>query len=92
MYGQTTEQMGRAGNGPAGHGHHQGFNQHWQYRSTVDPEELFRKIFGDANFTQDFNDYAESKYGFGASQEVSLINFVKCCFKNSNDILLWFKI
>lgn len=38
-YGTTTEQMNREGNaGPTG----QGFNQHWQYTSTINPEELFK--------------------------------------------------
>lgn len=71
--------MGRqgGGGGPAGgfgrtnYGP-QGFSQHWKYQSSVDPEELFRKIFGD--FKQGgagaFEDFAESKYGFGSAQEV----------------------
>lgn len=68
-YGQTTEQMHRNGGGATpGHGHHQGFSQHWEYRSTIDPEELFRKIFGSANFKQDFNDFSDSNFGFGAAQ------------------------
>jgi DnaJ family protein A protein 3 len=43
----------------------------------VDPEELFRTIFGQAGFKlggqggfQDFNDFAESKYGFAPATEV----------------------
>lgn len=74
-YGQTSEEMGRQGGGfrpggGAGFGP-QGFSQNWQYRSTIDPEELFRKIFGDAAFRQDsFDDFADSKFGFGAAQEV----------------------
>lgn len=72
-YGQTAEQMGRAGGGTAGpHGHGpQGFSQNWQFRSTVDPEELFRKIFGDNNFRQQgFEDFSESQFGFGGAQEL----------------------
>lgn len=71
-YGQTSEQMGRAGGGagPQGHGP-QGFSQNWQFRSTVDPEELFRKIFGDNNFRQQgFDDFSESQFGFGGAQEL----------------------
>lgn len=73
-YGQTSEEMGRQGGGGfrpnAGFGA-QGFNQNWQYRSTIDPEELFRKIFGDAGFKAGgFEDFSESQYGFGAAQEV----------------------
>lgn len=42
-YGTTTEQMHRNGGGGGGAGGGpQGFNQHWQYNSTIDPEELFR--------------------------------------------------
>lgn len=71
-YGQTSEQMGRAGGGagPQAHGP-QGFSQNWQFRSTVDPEELFRKIFGDNNFRQQgFDDFSESQFGFGGAQEL----------------------
>lgn len=53
----------------------QRFSQGWQFRSTIDPEELFRKIFGDAGFRSggfgsEFEDFAESNFGFGAAQEV----------------------
>lgn len=53
----------------------QGFSQSWQYQSTIDPEELFRKIFGEAGFGargggNPFEEFAESKYGFGDAQEV----------------------
>lgn len=52
------------------------------FHSSVDPEELFRKIFGDFNFQQhagkekgsafsDF-DFSESLFGHGAAQEVVL--------------------
>ncbi|CAH0719062.1 unnamed protein product, partial [Brenthis ino] len=65
-YGTTSEQMGMGG-GPAGS---DSFSHQWQYKSTIDPEELFRKIFGDAGFKSEaFSDFAESKFGFGASQE-----------------------
>jgi DnaJ family protein A protein 3 len=81
MFGQTSEQMGRQGGGGGGPGGFagygpQGFSQHWQYRSTIDPEELFRKIFGDfkggmgggGGFEE--ADFSESKFGFGGAQEV----------------------
>lgn len=71
-YGQTTEQMNRSGQG-AGRGP-QGFAQDWQFRSTVDPEELFRKIFGEAGFRGQqqggFDDFSESQFGFGGAQEI----------------------
>ncbi|KAG7305029.1 Protein tumorous imaginal discs-mitochondrial [Plutella xylostella] len=66
-YGTTSDQMGGmgAGAGP------DGFTNQWQYKSTIDPEELFRKIFGDAGFRKDsFSDFAESQFGFGAAQEL----------------------
>ncbi|XP_047507837.1 protein tumorous imaginal discs, mitochondrial-like isoform X3 [Pieris napi] len=66
-YGTTSDQMGGMG-GPGGN---DGFTHQWQYKSTIDPEELFRKIFGDAGFKSEaFSDFAESQFGFGAAQEV----------------------
>lgn len=64
--------MGGMGAGAGAYGP-QGFSQQWQYQSTIDPEELFRKIFGDASFgrqSSPFDDFAESSYGFGEAQEV----------------------
>lgn len=43
-YGTTTEQMNRSGGGGAGPAG-QGFSQHWQYTSTINPEELFKWAF-----------------------------------------------
>lgn len=70
-WGATSEQMGM------GQGASQGakdFGQSWQFRSSINPEELFRKIFGEAGFQSsgfsDFEDFAESKFGFGSAQEV----------------------
>ncbi|XP_023024518.2 protein tumorous imaginal discs, mitochondrial isoform X1 [Leptinotarsa decemlineata] len=78
-WGATAEQMGGMGGmGGAGTGRAsgpQGFSQQWQYQSTIDPEELFRKIFGEAGFgkgSSPFDDYAESNYGFGEAQEILL--------------------
>lgn len=71
-WGATSEQMGMGGMGQSQKTHAN--YQHWQYRSTINAEELFRKIFGDAGFQSgaftDLDDFAESKYGFGAAQEV----------------------
>ncbi|KAK2574939.1 hypothetical protein KPH14_008705 [Odynerus spinipes] len=74
-WGSTSEQMGMGqGSSSRSSQSAQDFQQQWHFRSTVNPEELFRKIFGDAGFQSgmfgDFEDFAESKYGFGASQEV----------------------
>lgn len=72
-YGQTAENMNRQGAGgfggrPFGP---EGFSQNWQFRSTIDPEELFRKIFGEGNFrSNSFDDFADSKFGFGQAQEL----------------------
>lgn len=45
----------------------------------MDPEELFRKIFGDAGFnTGGFEDFSESRYGYGGAQEVIMsLNFAQ---------------
>uniref|UniRef100_A0A6M2DWM3 DnaJ homolog l(2)tid, mitochondrial n=1 Tax=Xenopsylla cheopis TaxID=163159 RepID=A0A6M2DWM3_XENCH len=68
-WGRTADEMGR-GMGGAGP---QGFSQSWKYQSTIDPEELFHKIFGDAGFkTGGFDDFAESSFGFGGAKEVSM--------------------
>lgn len=63
------------GTGGMGGAEGQRFSQGWQFRSSIDPEELFRKIFGDAGFRSggfgtEFEDFAESSFGFGAAQEV----------------------
>ncbi|XP_017753384.1 PREDICTED: protein tumorous imaginal discs, mitochondrial-like isoform X1 [Eufriesea mexicana] len=70
-WGATSEQMGmNQGSGE----HVKDFGQSWQFRSSINPEELFRKIFGQAGFQtnifNDFEDFQESSYGFGAAQEV----------------------
>lgn len=69
----------------------QGYSsQDWQFRSSVDPEELFRKIFGDqgmkSNPFSDFEEFAESSFGFGASQEVFFAKYVLFTWKTFCDI------
>ncbi|KAK7069384.1 DnaJ subfamily A member 3, mitochondrial, partial [Halocaridina rubra] len=69
--GRTTEQMGRAGMGT----HGSPFQGGWSYQTTIDPEELFRKIFGDfrrGTFDMGEEDFAESAFGFGAAQELTM--------------------
>jgi len=43
------------------------------FHSTINPEELFRKIFGDAGFNTSgfggFTDFAESAFGFAPAAE-----------------------
>ncbi|KRZ41225.1 Mitochonrial uncharacterized protein [Trichinella pseudospiralis] len=64
--------FGTASGGSTSSGHN------WQgFHSTIDPEELFRKIFGDIKMGQNnagfpgwnFDEFAESKFGFGSTQE-----------------------
>lgn len=43
-FGTTTEQMNRNGGGGGAGPTGQGFNQHWQYTSTINPEELFKYV------------------------------------------------
>lgn len=72
-WGSTSEQMGGGHPGPGAD--FSSANQHWNFTSSVDPEELFRKIFGQqaryAGGTYQ-DDFAESNFGFGAAQEVKL--------------------
>ena len=46
------------------------------FHSNVDPEELFRKIFGEAGFGGfgNFSNFAESQYGFAAASEVRKVD------------------
>jgi len=45
------------------------------FRGQMDPEELFRRIFGDRGFRMsgfdDFNDFVDSDYGFATASHVS---------------------
>ncbi|XP_031640281.1 protein tumorous imaginal discs, mitochondrial-like [Contarinia nasturtii] len=89
-FGTTTEQMNRNGGGGAGPTG-QGFNQHWQYTSTINPEDLFNKIFGNRNFKGDFDDFgfSDTKYGFGASQEVTMnLTFAQAARGVNKDVVL----
>ncbi|KAK9509065.1 hypothetical protein O3M35_006464 [Rhynocoris fuscipes] len=69
QWGATSEQMGMGG-GRTSAQDMGGFS--WQYRATIDPQELFRKIFGDSPFTNKTfeEEFAESRFGFGGSEEV----------------------
>ncbi|KAK0083152.1 hypothetical protein PV325_009237 [Microctonus aethiopoides] len=74
-WGATSEQMGMGSGGPSYQGKgNSRYSQNWNFQSTVNAEDLFRKIFGDAGFqTADFSeheDYADSRFGFGSAQEV----------------------
>lgn len=85
-FGQTHEQMNMGGRHSSGHGP-QGFAQDWQFRSTIDPEELFRKIFGDAAFKGGFDDFAETQFGFGGAQELVMrLTFAQAARGVSKDV------
>uniref|UniRef100_L7M8N3 DnaJ homolog l(2)tid, mitochondrial n=1 Tax=Rhipicephalus pulchellus TaxID=72859 RepID=L7M8N3_RHIPC len=63
--------------GFAGGGSSTGTGPQWSaegFHSTIDPEELFRKIFGDLGGRTGFSDFdfSESQFGFGGAQEVIL--------------------
>jgi hypothetical protein len=86
--------MGMGGGGMGG-AEGQRFSQGWQFRSSIDPEELFRKIFGDAGFKSggfgsEFEDFAESNFGFGAAQEVSKKNDIfRLCSTYQGSVCAW---
>ncbi|KAI5694268.1 hypothetical protein M8J75_013822 [Diaphorina citri] len=71
-WGATSEQMSAAGASRSTTA--EDYMHRWNFKSSVDPEELFRKIFGDTGF--DFKvteeEFIANKYGFGSSQEVIL--------------------
>lgn len=56
-----------------------GFN--WQYRASIDPQELFRRIFGDSPYG--FEEFAESKFGFGQAEEVYIYIDAHACTHGS---------
>ncbi|XP_030763599.1 protein tumorous imaginal discs, mitochondrial-like isoform X2 [Sitophilus oryzae] len=93
-WGATSDQMGgMGGRGEStGQAHGpQGFSQHWQYQSTIDPEELFRKIFGTGGFGKgsSFEDFADSSFGFGEAQEVVLrVSFSQAARGTNKDVTI----
>jgi len=56
------------------------------FHSSINPEELFRKIFGEAGFNTSgfggFTDFAESAFGFAPAAEASSYFFVFCLLYN----------
>ncbi|XP_011310004.1 protein tumorous imaginal discs, mitochondrial isoform X1 [Fopius arisanus] len=73
-WGTTSEQMGMGANsGGFPGGAEEAYKHNWDFRASVNPEELFRKIFGEEGFKAHFSDqedFADSRYGFGTAQEV----------------------
>uniref|UniRef100_A0A090XB21 Putative dnaj superfamily chaperone n=1 Tax=Ixodes ricinus TaxID=34613 RepID=A0A090XB21_IXORI len=74
---QQYDQWGTTSDFPGGAGAGAGSQGTWGpggFHSTIDPEELFRKIFGDLGSRTGFSDFdfSESQFGFGGAQEVIL--------------------
>lgn len=75
----TYDTWGSTGNtnhmgGPGGGATNENFQNAWSYQSNVDAEELFRKIFNQSGFGNSFEeDFADSKFGFGAAEEVMIV-------------------
>ncbi|XP_034239326.1 protein tumorous imaginal discs, mitochondrial-like isoform X1 [Thrips palmi] len=72
QWGTTSEQMNRSGQGGMGGGN-------WNFDDNINPEELFRKIFGEANFNHGAfgenlreTDYHANKHGFAGAEEIIL--------------------
>ncbi|XP_064607714.1 protein tumorous imaginal discs, mitochondrial-like isoform X3 [Liolophura sinensis] len=72
-FGAAGSQAGAGFGGASGFGGARGFEG---FHSTIDPEELFRKIFGDRGFNMsgfsEDQDYAESKFGFAPASEIMM--------------------
>ncbi|KAL4103511.1 hypothetical protein QTP88_018877 [Uroleucon formosanum] len=74
----TYDTWGSSGNpnhmgGPGGGTGNDNFQNSWSYQSNVDAEELFRKIFNQSGFGNNNSfdeDFADSKFGFGAAEEI----------------------
>lgn len=70
--------------GPGGGTGNDNFQNAWSYQSNVDAEELFRKIFNQSGFGQNSSfeeDFADSKFGFGAAEEVIIAFKLKKSFE-----------
>lgn len=74
QWGTTSDFPGGAGAGAGAGAGSQGTWGPGGFHSTIDPEELFRKIFGDLGSRTGFSDFdfSESQFGFGGAQEVIL--------------------
>lgn len=72
-WGSTGNTNNTGGPGGMGNGN---FQNAWSYQSNVDAEELFRKIFNQSGFSNSGSfeeDFADSKFGFGAAEEVTIV-------------------
>lgn len=69
----STGNTNNMGGGPGAGMGNENFQNAWSYQSNVDAEELFRKIFNQSGFGTSGTfeeDFADSKFGFGAAEEV----------------------
>lgn len=79
-------------NNMGGPGGGDNFQNSWGFQSNVDAEELFRKIFNQSGFASNNSfeeDFADSKFGFGAAEEVRIAFKLKNMFQFQ---LIFFKI
>ncbi|XP_014249524.2 protein tumorous imaginal discs, mitochondrial-like [Cimex lectularius] len=67
QWGSSAEQMW-SGSGRGSNMGNEGFR--WQYSSSIDPHELFKKIFGGSGIPNNFDDFAESRFGHSAAEEI----------------------
>jgi len=74
----STGNTNNMGGGPGGMGNEH-FQNAWGYQSNVDAEELFKKIFNQSGFGNSGSfeeEFADSKFGFGAAEEVISLNSI----------------
>lgn len=73
---QQYDAYGAADGGSAFHGGSGSYQDFQNFHSSINPEELFRKIFGEAGFKvsgfSDFDDFDKSESGFASSSEVTM--------------------
>lgn len=97
---QQYDTFGSADNSASGQGGFGGGSDGYQYQSTVDPEELFRTIFGDA-FKQGgarqyenmftgggFGGFQQQEQGYDVAQKVLDLSFEEACRGINKEILL----
>lgn len=78
-FGMSGSGMGGGGPG-AGQGQYGGFQGFENFRGTIDPEELFRQMFGNAGFTGFETRDFDSRWGSAPAAEVQMnLNFQEAC-------------
>ncbi|XP_067663231.1 protein tumorous imaginal discs, mitochondrial-like isoform X2 [Haliotis asinina] len=73
---QQYDAYGMAGGAESAGQRQGGFSGFEHFHSSIDPEELFRNIFGNAGFRMsgfgNMNDFEESKFGFAPASEIMM--------------------